>query len=458
MYRLHVTFLCILLIICLFWIDRKNKNIDVSPAIWIPFVWLFFASARPFSFWLHYFFGIGYYAGSIENAKIEGNPYERIYLIILILSGIIVLIRRKLDWGKLFNQNTLIWMYFIFGALSFLWSDYPFVSFKRWVKSLGTVIIVLIIITESKPYEAIGIILRRISFICLPLSILFIWYYPKLGISYHSFSGGKMYTGIAEHKNSLGSICLVSCVYFTWKLLFSNQNKDGTGPPLHSFIYIVILPMIVWLLYMANSATSLACSIAAICLLLVSRLSKFVQNPRKILILGILGIIAFGLMQWAFDVKNIIITMLGRRTDLTTRVPMWKDMLSMVKNPLLGFGYESFWLGERLEQINARWGIDSQAHNGYLQMYLDLGYTGLFFLIGWIISGLKKVARHLAVDYPAAIFRCCFIVIVALYNYTEATFLGGSALLFLFLFAAIDYNYEMNKNIQTIQTPWLYSK
>ncbi|MBU4035963.1 MAG: O-antigen ligase family protein, partial [Proteobacteria bacterium] len=314
------------------------------------------------------------------------------------------------------------------------------------------------IITESKPYEAIGIILRRISFICLPLSILFIWYYPKLGISYHSFSGGKMYTGIAEHKNSLGSICLVSCVYFTWKLLFSNQNKDGTGPPLHSFIYIVILPMIVWLLYMANSATSLACSIAAICLLLVSRLSKFVQNPRKILILGILGIIAFGLMQWAFDVKNIIITMLGRRTDLTTRVPMWKDMLSMVKNPLLGFGYESFWLGERLEQINARWGIDSQAHNGYLQMYLDLGYTGLFFLIGWIISGLKKVARHLAVDYPAAIFRCCFIVIVALYNYTEATFLGGSALLFLFLFAAIDYNYEMNKNIQTIQTPWLYSK
>ncbi|MGB5157627.1 MAG: O-antigen ligase family protein [Desulfobacterales bacterium] len=267
-----------------------------------------------------------------------------------------------------------------------------------------------------------------------------------------------MYTGIAEHKNSLGSICLVSCVYFTWKLLFSNQNKEGIGPPLHYSIYIAILPMIAWLLYMANSATSLACSIAAICLLLVSRLSKFVQNPRKILILGILGIIAFGLMQWAFDVKNLIITMLGRRPDLTTRVPMWKDMLSMVNNPLLGFGYESFWLGERIEQINARWGIDSQAHNGYLQMYLDLGYIGLFFLIGWIISGLTKVARHLTVDYPAAIFRCCFIVVVALYNYTEATFLGGSALLFLFLFAAIDYNYEINNKNQTIQTPWLYSK
>lgn len=452
MYRLPITILCILLIFYLFWIDRK-KNTDVSFAIWIPFIWMFFAGARPFSFWLNYFFGIGYYAGSVSEAKMEGNPYERAYLMILILSGVIVLIRRRIDWGKLFNQNKLIWMYFIFGAVSFLWSDYPFISFKRWFKSLGAVIMVLILITETWPHEAIGIILRRLAFIYLPLSILFIWYYPELGRSFHSSSGAVMYSGIAGHKNSLGIICLVSCVYFTWKFLFGNQNKEGIGPSLHYSIYIVILPMITWLLYMANSATSLACTILAICLLVVSRQSNFVQNPPRIMILGILGIAVFGVMQWAFDVTDIIISMLGRRPDLTMRLPMWEDMLSMVRNPLLGFGYESFWLGERLEQINARWGIDSQAHNGYLQMYLDLGYIGLFFLIGWILAGLIKVARHLTVDYPAAIFRLCFIVVIAVYNYTEATFLGGTNLLLLFLFAAIDYKKVMHKQIQIVQAP-----
>ena len=438
MFRPYVTLFCILLIIYFFWVDRNNKE-GISRAIWIPFIWMFFSGSRPFSFWLNYWFGIGGgYYGSMIEAKMEGNPYERIYLTILIISGFIVLKRRNINWGKLLNQNNLIWMFFIFGGLSLFWSDYPFVTLKRWIKSMGTVIMVLIILTEKHPYQAIGFILRRLAFIFLPLSILFIRYYGELGRTYHHFSGEVMFTGIADHKNSLGRICMVSFIYFTWILLFSGQNKKAVGQQLHRMAYIIIFPMIVWLLYMANSATALACSAGALGLLVVSQQPKFAQQPRKIMAFGIVCMLIYALLQLAFDIKGIAIAMLGRRADLTTRIPMWEDLLSMVKNPLLGFGYESFLLGPRLERVIDEWGIDSQAHNGYLQMYLDLGYIGLFLLITWIVTSLKKISRHLTVDYSSAIFRLCFIVVIALYNYTEATFYGIGNLWAMFFFCTID--------------------
>jgi len=132
------------------------------------------------------------------------------------------------------------------------------------------------------------------------------------------------------------------------------------------------------------------------------------------------------MIEIVFDVKAIVIAMLGRQPDLTTRVPMWEDLLKMVKNPLVGFGYESFWMGARQQIVLERWGLYSNAHNGYIQMYLDLGYIGLLFVATWILSGIRNVARELFIDYPVAVLKFCFIVVVCLYNYTEATFNGVS--------------------------------
>lgn len=429
------TLIFIILILCLFKIDRENVE-GVSSAIWIPFIWMVFAASREFSFWLHYWFNIGSYSTSIE----EGNPIERIFQTILIGAGIFVLIRRRINWDELFTKHAWIWLYFLFGVVSFLWSDYPFVSFKRWTKTLGGVIMVLVVLTEDRPYEAIGVILRRLAILLLPLSVLFIKYYPSLGKAYHHFTGTAMYTGVAGQKNGLGAICLISSIYFLWKLLLNHRGEMnfGFGYRLHFSIYLIIFPMIAWLLYMAKSATSNACVVVAACLFLVARLPAFVRNPRRIMTFGVVCIVLFVIMDLAFDLEKTVLTMLGRRPDLTTRVPMWKDLLSMVKNPIIGYGYESFWLGERRDILRQLWGIDGQAHNGYLEMYLNLGLIGLSFMIGWILSGLRKVHRHLAVDYPVAIFRLCLILVVAIYNWTEAAFYGTSIMWILLLIGIVD--------------------
>lgn len=421
--------ICILLILYLYWMDRE-KSEGVSRAIWIPFIWMVIAGSRFVSHWLNLVPPMS------VDAYFDGSPVDRAVFSILMLVGITILVRRRLNWSELFRKNAWIWLFFVFGAISILWSDYPFVAFKRWVKALGNVIMVLIILTEERPYAALGVILRRFSFLLLPLSVLFIKYFPDLGRAYHM--GQPMFTGVSMQKNGLGAICLLSGIYFSWNLLLSRSALYASGKRLHYSVYFIILPMLAWLFYMANSATSLACLIVALCLFTVARQPAMVSKPKRILYLGIACVVLYGIMEFAFDVKDTVISMLGRRPDLTTRVPMWEDLLTMVKNPLIGFGYESFWLGPRQQIVIERWGLSGNAHNGYLQMYLDLGYIGLFFVVAWILSGLRNVAREFIIDYPVAVLRFCFIVVVCLYNYTETTFNGVSNIWIIFLLGIMD--------------------
>ncbi len=419
--------LIILLIIYLFWIDRKN-NEGFSKAIWVPFIWLFFSQSRNISEWLN----LSTPDMSVAaNAMLEGNPLNRNVYTILIIAGIIILLKRKLDWHTIFIKNSWIWLYFIFRVISFGWSDYPYVSFKRWIKSSGALIMALVVVTEVRPYMAIGVIIKRLAFINLPLSVLFIKFYPELGRAYHL--GQPMYTGVGSGKNALGAICLISGIYFSWNLFLGRRIKnETTSQQMHYSIYLLIIPMIVWLFSMANSATSLACMVFSLFLFAITRHPVFARDPQKIIIFGVAGIVLFGMMQLAFDIKDVIFAMLGRRTDLTNRTGIWGYLMNMAVNPIIGAGYEIFWTGERMNIIQQRFGGIVQSHNGYLEMYLNMGIIGVIFIISWIISGLTSVKRHLNTDYPAAMLRLCFIVVVALYNYTEATFYGVSSMWILF--------------------------
>ena len=78
-----------------------------------------------------------------------------------------------------------------------------------------------------------------------------------------------------------------------------------------------------------------------------------------------------------------MIQLLGKDPTLTDRTLLWAELLKVDINPLFGTGFESFWLGERFRSFTAsHWWAPNEAHNGYLETYLNLGLVGLFLLIG----------------------------------------------------------------------------
>ena len=95
----------------------------------------------------------------------------------------------------------------------------------------------------------------------------------------------------------------------------------------------------------------------------------------------------------------------------------------------------------------------NQAHSGYLEQYLNLGYIGVAFIGVIMLSGLLKVRKHLDVDPPAAMLRLCFIVTAVLYNYTEAAFYGINNMWLLLLLGTIDISGRGAKRTKT-STAW----
>jgi O-antigen ligase len=329
-----------------------------------------------------------------------------------------------------------VWLFFVYGGRSVLWSVYPFVSFKRWVKALGNVVMALIILTDRSWSSAVGLVLRRLTLVALPLSILFVRYYPELGRTYHM--NLPMFTGIGTQKNSLGQLCVLGGVYSCWSLLYRRAQWIRIGGPLRIPIDLLVLAMVVWLMTIADSATSIVALMAAACLLVASRVRFIAQPPRRILNLGLACILVLVGLEQIVDLSTMAISALDRDPSLTTRVPMWEDLLGSAQNSFFGAGYEGYWNTDIGRMMAARWGSVIQAHNGYLEIYLNLGLVGLVILIGGMVAGVSKVARQLSSDRAAAVLRLAFLVAAISYNWTEATFRGASNMWLLLLLAIID--------------------
>ena len=421
--------ICILFIAYLFWTDSKKSN-GHSIALWIPFFWMFLAGSRYASSWL------GLTPPSAE-ANAEGSPLDRAVFFLLIAAGVLILSRRKIDWNRLLIRNKWIMLYYLYCLLSIIWTDDSFITLKRWIKDLGNPIMALVILTEQPPYKAVEVILRRLAFLLLPLSLLFIKYYPELGRAYHN-DGSPMYTGVGHQKNDLGLICLITGIYFSWKFL-RNRKRDSKLGLRGNITDFTLMAMLAWLLRMSDSQTSLACLVITVSILVVSRITFIAQKPSRIVVLGISSALLYSVLESTLHVKDIIFEILGRDPTLTGRAQIWEMLREFEANPIVGSGFMSFWTGNRREAILQKIGAEiTQAHNGYLELYLNLGYIGVTFLGVIILSGLFKVRKQLDVSYPSAILRLCVIVTAIFYNYTEASFYGINNMWLLFLLAVIE--------------------
>jgi O-antigen ligase len=364
----------------------------------------------------------------------DGSPIDRAVFSGLLVAGIVILIRRKIDWHRLLVKNGWIVLYLLYCLASVMWTDEPAILLKRWVKDLGFPIMALIILTEQKPYEAVGVVLRRMAFVMLPLSVVFIKYYPDLGRWYRLSDGAESFTGVGRQKNDLGLICLVIGIYMAWDVLlkpkFLRQNK---------IIFVMLAGMLAWLLYMSNSQTSLVCLVVAITVLLLGRWRPLATRPDAMLAVLFCSVVAIWLLDQAVNLQDLVLSLLGREPDLTERTDIWRVLLGFNTDPIIGVGFWSFWTGTRQEEawrlIGARF---NQAHNGYLEQYLNLGYVGVAFIVIIMLSGLLKIRRHLSLDHAAGMLRLSFLIVAILYNYTEASFHGLNNMWTLLLLACIE--------------------
>src|ERR1039457_268982 len=173
-------------IVGLFFLTRDPTS-RTSKGLWISVIWLGIGCSRPLTTWLQ-----TPVQGSPEK-YLEGSPLDRALFSVLLLAGLLVLMGRRQRVMAILNRNAPILIFFSYCALSIIWSDYPDVAFKRFIKAIGDLVIVLIVLTEADRLEAWKQLLKRVGFVLVPISVLFIKYFPQLGRGYNRWSWTTFY-------------------------------------------------------------------------------------------------------------------------------------------------------------------------------------------------------------------------------------------------------------------------
>jgi O-antigen ligase len=118
----------------------------------------------------------------------------------------------------------------------------------------------------------------------------------------------------------------------------------------------------------------------------------------------------------------------GKNDTMSHRTRIWEVVLSVPINPIVGTGYQSFWLdGPRVDWIWVQLTGDHvlSAHNGYIDTYLQLGLIGLSLLFTFLIASYLKIARQLEPLTPLGSLSVGLFSLSLFYNVTEAAFGAG---------------------------------
>jgi exopolysaccharide production protein ExoQ len=424
------------LIVYLFRRDIREKP-NVSGALWLPLLWLLLNCSRSPSMWLN-ILGLPV-SVPVSGSAEEGSPLDAFFLLALITAGFCILLRRQVNLSEIVRTNGWLIALLAYCFISIAWSDYPFISFKRWIKSIGHPMIALIVLTEPDPVEAPIRLMKRCAYVVVPVSILFIKYYPVWGRYYEAWTGLAMNKGIAVTKNMLGADCMLLGLFFFWYSLQIWRTERSRWRTCELWLAIGFLLMIGWLFHQAHSATGLTCFLAGVMVMMLVRARSVDKRliEMYLLITGTFVVVA----ELAFGISGQLSETLGRGSTLSGRTILWAELLKLHTNPILGTGFESFWLGKRLEKLEGIFFfIPNEAHNGYLEIYLNLGLLGLAIVIALIVATYWKIRGDLFRDLEWGRYRLGLLAAVVLYSLTEAGFRSFHPVWLVFCMIAMEYS------------------
>jgi O-antigen ligase len=409
--------ICVCGIAGLFYLDR-DRTLRTSKALWLPIIWLSIAGSRSVTVW----FGAN---PDSANVQLEGSPIDAALFALLSASAIAVVIRRSRRTRPLVVANWPILVYFLYCLISVTWSYHPDVAVKRWVKSIGDLAMVLVVVTDPRPLAAIQRLISRVGFVLLPASVLLIKYYPELGRGYNP-DGGPMNTGVSTDKNMLGVLLLVISLGTLRRIITLVRDKGVPGRRRHLLAQATLLAFGVSLLEMADSQTSLACFILGSGLILATELRLMRNRIARVHALCLTIILSGSLMLYAGQTQ--VAHALGRQGTLSGRTEIWAALLPAVSNPILGSGFEGFWISPdvvKFQRAMVGWyhpEFLNEAHNGYIEVYLNLGGVGVCLMLIILISGYLYAIKAFRLNPSIGSLMLAYIIASVAYSFTEAGF------------------------------------
>ncbi|HEY3755762.1 MAG TPA: O-antigen ligase family protein [Opitutaceae bacterium] len=410
---------------------ERRRGVEAASGVFWPTLWYMVVSSRMVGIWLSTW-GVPLPGGGGDAT--DGSIIDASFFAVLTIVGLSILARRGFRWGVVLQANPWLTALLIFMAASVIWSAYPYVSFKRYIKIVGSVSIAMVVLSNEHPMEATFTVIRRVLYVHLPMSIVCIKYFRTIGVSYDWSGSASSWQGISTSKNDLGQVAMLGLIYFFWEI--KRQWKVKKWKNLH----VLYLLMALHLLKGSDSSISLtAVSTSVFVMLMFFRLQQLrdrIDKARRFVgwvfaaTAGfVLLIIVHSIVFFSEDsLLGKMITTFGRNITLTDRTNIWNDVYGAAKGHfLLGVGYGGFWIGRMMNiPWNARmtW-VLGQAHNGYIDTFLQVGIIGVGLLAMTLVTTIPRLTRGFYDNFDFTCFRISVFLAIMYINVTESTFLRG---------------------------------
>ncbi|WP_167051059.1 O-antigen ligase family protein [Salinibacterium sp. ZJ77] len=207
------------------------------------------------------------------------------------------------------------------------------------------------------------------------------------------FDGGRI-QGIVGNANILAMVALLGLIVFLTRLA-GHEGGRAWG-----WFWVVVA---IAALTLAGSATVAvtATAVAAVAALLLAVRRAPSRVRRIVLATGTTVLVAGAAAAWF--ARDALLPLLGRSADLTNRIEIWTAVADLAaQRPVAGWGWVSYWAPwvEPFRDLVTINGVTYlQAHNAWLDVYLQLGWIGVAVFATLVLGALLR-AWNAAVDEP----------------------------------------------------------
>ena len=367
---------------------------------------------------------------------VASNPLNQFVFSFLYILSFFSLFSQRNRLVEFIKTEKFFGLFILWSFLSIFWSDFPFVSFKRWLQYFGTVIIFLGALLHFDSVDDALDYFRLILVFYIPITLATVILVP--GGTQASYPG---WTGLTTQKNVLGQISLISLIVWAIPTPDKSLSRKATAMML-LFLSIVLL----------IGSRSITCILTGTVMIFVAgafKVQKVVFQPivGKFLSLMFVFLLSFCLLAivlFNFDMVDSLFALFGKDMTLTGRIDLWDTILIETKKNLLqGCGFGGFWVVESptIDSIyNQFTWLPNRAHLGYLDILNETGIIGLL-LFGLMI--FYYFWHFLKFDRPH--YWKWFVIAILVLNIAESTLIvqnSVSGIFFTFAYLAFYTEYS----------------
>lgn len=365
------------------------------------------------------------------NLAENSNPVNQL-LSLLFLVSLLSLVGKLEQVRTFIVKEKFLTLFLVWGLFSVVWSNYSVISLKRWISLFGEVIIILAALLHFRWSEVALKAFRVIVCLYLPLTILAVVLVPA-AIQWEF----PAWRGLADTKNNLGQVTLFSIVLLLTIIPYNRKR------PVNALHYVLLACAVI--AYLGARSTT-AFLIGGVLLLIYGTLQvgKFLmrENMASVFALFVIvaGVVAGGLIVVLVpEVLGRFFGFFGKDLTFSGRVDLWATVLQMTEGKILtGWGVGGFWVGDEAHLIPVYeqfvW-IPNQAHQGYIDVFSQLGLIGFVFLLLMIVGYFKRLLTL----RKGQIWKWLFISVLIL-NMQESVFFRPRHIghfMFVFAYAAL---------------------